>query len=50
MGVKDSSILKDDAFTTLGAKGVIRPDKKSIQVILGTKAEGVAENIKELLK
>ncbi len=49
MSVKDSSILNDEAFLSLGAKGVIRPDKKSIQIILGTKAEGVAERIREAL-
>ncbi len=49
MSVYDSSILKDEDFTVLGAKGVIRPDKRSIQVILGTKAEKVAEGIKESL-
>ncbi len=50
MSVQDSSILKDEDFTCLGAKGVIRPDKKSIQVILGTKAEGIAETIKDALR
>jgi len=50
MSVNDSSDLKDEDFMKLGAKGVIRPDKKSIQVVLGTKAEGVAEGIKEALK
>jgi len=49
MQVKDSSTLEDSAFTALGAKGVIRPDKRSIQVILGTKAESVAQQIKETL-
>ena len=49
MSVKDSSLLLDESFTTLGAKGVIRPDKKSIQIILGTKAESVAEAIKDVL-
>jgi PTS system N-acetylglucosamine-specific IIC component len=49
MSVKDSSLLLDESFTTLGAKGVIRPDKQSIQIILGTKAESVAEAIKEVL-
>jgi len=49
MSVKDSSVLKDEAFMELGAKGVIRPDRKSIQVVLGAKAEGVAEAIKEAL-
>lgn len=50
MSVVDSSGLKDEDFMKLGAKGVIRPDKKSIQVVLGAKAEGVAEEIKEALQ
>ena len=49
MRVKDSNILKDDTFIALGAKGVIRPDKQSIQIILGTKAESVSEKIKTLI-
>ena len=49
MRVADSTCLKDKDFTALGAKGVIRPDKESIQIILGTKAEKVAEEIKEIL-
>lgn len=50
MSVKDSSLLLDETFIALGAKGVIRPDKHSIQIVLGTKAEGVAETIKEALR
>ncbi len=50
MSVNDSSILLDEDFMALGAKGVIRPDKHSIQIVLGTKAESVAESIKEALK
>jgi len=50
MSVNDSSELKDADFIKLGAKGVIRPDKKSIQVVLGAKAEGIAEKIKESLR
>ena len=49
MRVKDNSHLSDDAFIALGAKGVIRPDKHSIQIVLGTKAESVAEKIKSIL-
>jgi PTS system N-acetylglucosamine-specific IIC component len=49
MSVQDSSQLNDAPFIKLGAKGVIRPDKKSIQIILGTKAERLAEKIKEML-
>ena len=50
MSVIDSSKLEDADFMKLGAKGVIRPDKKSIQVVLGAKAEGISEMIKEALK
>ncbi len=50
MSVNDSSTLEDEKFMKLGAKGVIRPDKHSIQVVLGAKAERVAERIKEALK
>jgi PTS system N-acetylglucosamine-specific IIC component len=50
MSVNDSSTLQDEDFMKLGAKGVIRPDKHSIQVVLGTKAERVAERIKEAIK
>jgi len=50
MSVNDSSILLDKTFLALGAKGVIRPDKKSIQIVLGNRAESVAEAIKEALR
>jgi PTS system N-acetylglucosamine-specific IIC component len=49
MRVDDSSQLKDEDFTALGAKGVIRPDKQTIQIVLGSKSEKVAEKIKETL-
>ena len=50
MHVKDSSILNEDDFITLGAKGVIRPNQASIQIVLGTKAENIAEKIKDFLQ
>jgi len=50
MSVVDSSILDDESFKALGANGVIRPDKSSIHIVLGTKAEGVAEGIRSVLK
>ena len=49
MSVIDSSKLSDAPFLALGAKGVIRPDKKSIQIILGTRAEGISQKIQEIL-
>lgn len=50
MSVKDSIMLTDTDFTALGAKGIIRPNTTSIQIVLGTKAESIAEAIKEALK
>ncbi len=50
MEVKSSKDLSDEAFMKLGAKGVMRPNETTIQVVLGTRAEGVAEGIKESLK
>ena len=50
MEVKASEHLDDQAFKKLGAKGVIKPNSNTIQVVLGTKAEGVAEMIKTALQ
>ncbi len=49
MSVKESKDLKDEAFAALGAKGVIRPDNRSIQVVLGARAEKVAELLRDTL-
>ena len=49
MQVKDSSSLDDNTFMKLGAKGVIKPNGTTIQVVLGTRAESVAESIKSVL-
>ncbi len=49
MEVKSSKILDKEAFIKLGAKGVIIPNDTTIQVVLGTRAEGVAELIKKAL-
>ncbi len=46
MEVKNSKDLDEEAFIKLGAKGVIKPSSNTIQVVLGTKAESVAEMIK----
>jgi len=50
MRLKDSSQLKEESFKALGALGVIRPTNQTIQIVLGTKAQDVAEEIKEVLK
>lgn len=49
MEVKNSQNLDKEAFLKLGAKGVIKPNNTTIQVVLGTRAEGVAELIKKAL-
>jgi len=49
MQVKQSQTLNDEDFIKLGAKGVIKPDTHSIQIVLGTRAESVAQQIKEVL-
>lgn len=46
--VKDSSIIDDDKLKALGASGVIRPNKKNLQVIVGTKAEIIAGEMKRV--
>lgn len=49
MSLKDSSKLNKESFISLGASGVIIPDDKSIQIVLGSKAEAIAEMIKDKL-
>ena len=49
MKLKDSSIIKDKEFIALGAKGVICPDKESVQIVLGTQSESIARDIREFL-
>jgi len=49
MEVKSSIHLNEKSFKKLGAKGVIKPNETTIQVVLGTRAEGVAEKIKRAL-
>ncbi|MEA1974997.1 MAG: N-acetylglucosamine-specific PTS transporter subunit IIBC, partial [Bacillota bacterium] len=48
--VKDASIIKDEDLKVLGATGVIRPTKKNVQVVVGTKAEIIAGSMKKELK
>ncbi len=49
MHLKDSLLADDDMLKNLGASGVIRPDKNSLQVVLGTKAESIAGDIKSVV-
>jgi PTS system N-acetylglucosamine-specific IIC component len=49
ISLKDNSQLIDKSFIDLGAKGVIRPDKQSVQIVLGTRAEAVADAMRNIL-
>jgi len=48
--LKDSEIVDDTLFVKLGAKGVIRPDKNSLQIVLGAKAEVISDKIQQYMK
>lgn len=45
----DTEIVEDADLKALGATGVLRPNKKNMQVIIGTKAEFVCDEIKKAL-
>ena len=48
--VKDADKVNEKELKALGARGVVRLSKTSVQVIVGTQVEFVANSIKELLK
>lgn len=50
LDVVDSSLINEGELKKLGAKGVMKLDKQTAQVIVGTKVEFVADGIKALLK
>ncbi len=50
LNVKDNQSIKDKDLMHLGARGVMRPGKGSIQVIVGTNVQFVADAIKAELK
>ena len=47
--VKDSSAVNEKAVKAAGAAGVIRPDKTTCQVIIGTKVQFVYDELKKML-
>ena len=47
--LKDSKIVEEKDMKALGAAGIMRPNSKNLQVIVGTKAELIAEEMKKLL-
>jgi len=49
LSVKDAAQVNDAACKRLGASGIVRLNKQTIQVIVGAKAESIAENMKKLI-
>jgi len=49
LSVKDSALVNDAACKRLGASGVVKLNKQTIQVIIGAKAESVAETMKKII-
>ncbi|MGV8146058.1 MAG: N-acetylglucosamine-specific PTS transporter subunit IIBC [Alkaliphilus sp.] len=47
--LKDASIVDDKELKKLGASGVLRVSSKNIQVVLGTRAEIIADEMKRLM-
>lgn len=48
--VKDTTKVNEKAIKAAGAAGVIRPGKTSVQVIIGTQVQFVADEFKKLFK
>jgi len=44
--LKDAAIVDDAELKKLGASGVLRPNNRNMQVVVGTKAEIIADEIK----
>lgn len=49
LNVKDSGALNESLAKRLGASGVIRLNKQSVQIIVGTRAETIASAMKSVL-
>jgi PTS system N-acetylglucosamine-specific IIC component len=48
--VKDQALVNEAKIKSAGISGVIRPGKTSVQVIVGTKVQFVADEFKKLCK
>lgn len=48
--VRDLSLVDDAACKAAGAKGVMRPGKNSVQVVIGTQVQFVADEFKRLAR
>lgn len=49
LSVKDTSLVNDAVAKNLGAQGVIRLNKESLQIIVGTRAEIIASAMRNVL-
>ncbi|MDX7988939.1 PTS N-acetyl glucosamine transporter subunit IIABC [Xenorhabdus sp. 12] len=49
LSVKDSGVVNERLVKSLGASGVIRLNKQSVQIIVGTRAELIASAMKDVL-
>ena len=47
--IKDQALVNEKQIKAAGVAGVIRPGKNSVQVIIGTKVQFVADELKKLL-
>ena len=45
--LKDASIIDEAAIKRLGAAGIIKPNNKNVQIVVGTHAELIAEEMKK---
>ena len=48
--IKDNTLINEKKIKAAGASGVIRPGKTSVQVVIGTKVQFVADEFKKLCK
>ena len=48
--VKDNTLVNEKKIKSAGISGVIRPGKTSVQVVVGTKVQFVADEFKKLCK
>ncbi|WP_067702316.1 PTS N-acetyl glucosamine transporter subunit IIABC [Erwinia sp. ErVv1] len=49
LSVNDAAMINDAACKRLGASGVIKLNKQTVQVIVGAKAESIAEEMKKVI-
>lgn len=50
MEIKDYTLVDEKKIKSAGIAGIIRPSKTSVQVIVGTKVQFVADEMKKMLK